>query len=243
MQTPLGEKLAAIDTVDEKSLNAHIKSTFDYVLRAQTFDTMITFAKHMAATEQTGVNLSSVGYDRLNTQKYKEFISTVLRHLGFSGDNALETLTSMSNKNIDKMRNLFAQGTNDDARANFELAKNCFFVEQQQSQKDKKGESFSYNMLLGASVKALIEIESKQRLANVTNLLPNIDDYANYNPNAQSWVGVIKGTVREQIKNNLNSLIDKTTHSVNEHRNTVKNLAEKEFARINNLTNVHNNIG
>lgn len=232
-------KLDELDEADDKSLNEHIKGAFDYALRSQAFDVMTNFAIQMYAMEQTGADLKSLGYGRLNEPQFKELITTLLGHLGLEmkeGENCIAKLAAMKAaeppEEFDKIKDQFAQGKGADADEKFAKAKDLFFKELA-SYKLEKGHQ--YYGILASQVQALKQVESKQRLANLTNLLPNIDDIANYNPELRSGA---THKIRELIKVNLEPIIEQAIVSVEEHKNKANELAkqglEKMLAEVNN---------
>ncbi len=236
----------------EDQLNKHVNDAFDKILRAETFDLLVDFAKQMYSIEETAGrfdenhgsklpedfkdSLTSFGFKRLHSDpEFKQMLTNMLIELGVkpendeSASNLLAKISYMEPDALNVIKSKFIEGKPDPN--NFPKAKDILFREfQALSQNlDKHKGSENYFGLLSVHIRALEEIESKQRLANISNLLPNLDTMMGHNPQNKSGLGFmdfVKKNARQIIQSRLPALIDPLINNVKKTRLEAQALSE-----------------
>lgn len=222
-----------LDETDDKDLNTHIKASFDTLLKAQTFDLMTDFIKQLYQIEQTGGNLEAldqIHFGRLTQAQCKERMTEILLHLGFEiqpQENVIRKMALMSLEDLAKIRKVFCESKDPSANEKFARAKDILFKEYVDAMHYQN--SANYTGLLSQQIRALETIESKQRQANLTDmLLPNIDEIMNYNRAEQKGlVAEAKHQVREIIKKRIPSIVEGVISDVGKRREEAKKLTQQ----------------
>lgn len=233
--------LQSIESDKEPSLNQHLKRAFDERLRAETFDILTEFARQIYLIYETGARfdennsdhlpdkiehaLEACGFKRLvDDPDFKVMLVSMLDDLGFKVDpqlgskNLLAYLCYLPQDKLNKIRQQFIESDKDTSA--LAKAKNRLFEEYQNLISDPKRceGSENYLGLLSVHVRALEEVESKQRIANVSNLLPNLDDKINYNPAHTGFFAHVKHNARKLLTGHLQDLIGPLVKDVRRYR-------------------------
>lgn len=229
---------------DDLNLNQHAKNAFDYAIKRAAFDIMFECIENVYHIYQYskeydprhGLDLAQQGFKRLQEPAFKEFMLKMLDNLGFDIEDPelMLKLVTMTPQEREHRREMFARNTSPEATAKFVKAKDTFFHECAVAKALPSPNE--YYGLMSFSEQALLNVESKQRLANMTKLLPDIDSLANYNPELS--YGVVTHTkfaVREMIKNRLVDIVAFAMESVDKQRIDAQLIAESDFEAIRNI--------
>ncbi|MCS5710235.1 hypothetical protein [Candidatus Berkiella aquae] len=229
-------------TTDNQRLNQHVKNAFDYAAKLASFDIILEFVANAhqiyqfsSEHREKGIDLEKKGFKRLQEPGFKEFMIKTLDNLGFDirDPNLLTNLHTLSPEELSQKREAFANTNTPEAAAKFTRAKDLFLKECETAK--SLSSSREYYMLMSLSEQALLDVESTQRKANVTKLLPDIDNMMGYNQKVGYGVGAqAKYTAREMLKNHLGDITEYMLESANNKRAEARDIATGDIDNIRN---------